>query len=782
MFTRLGNFAVRRRGVALLLAASAVAVAAVLGPGVIDRLAGSGFDDPDADSVAARAELDRIFDTGFPDLVFLLTGAGAPNAGVVDRERVRDAGLRFTEEIAAIGGTDDVVSYWSSGNDPALRSVDERRALLLLRLPGDENDPAREELSIRLTEEFTDARRGPLNVHIAGRDAVFEHIAAIAEDDLTRAELIAVPLTLMLLLIVFRSVIAALIPAVVGVATLFGALLVLFVITVFTDVSIFAINLVTTLGLGLAIDYSLLVVNRFREERTAGLPVDAAVVRTVRTAGRTVAFSGLTVAVSLSALLVFPIYFLRSFAYAGIGVVVFALLMSLVAVPAALSLLGDRLDALPIGKRRARRHGISVWREQADKVVDRPWRYLIGGTIVLVGLAAPFALVQWNEADHRTLPAGDRIRRTTELVGSEFASSEANAFPVVAVGGADPGAVTAHAIALSQLDGVTRVDTATGSFREGASVTPADDATRARFLSEADDAAWFSVVPSVEPITPAGERLVETVRSLDAPFDRTLVGGGAAAFVDTKAAILDNLPLAAGLLVGATFVLLFLLFGSLLVPLKAIVLNVLSLGATFGLVVVVFQEGAGAGFLEVTATGGTDLSTVVLIFGIAFGLSMDYEVFLLSRIKEEYDRDGHNADAIVEGVDRTGPIITAAALLLTVTFLATATSSLAFVKMFGLGLAVAVITDAFLVRITVVPALMTLAGRWNWWAPAPLRRLHDRWGIPEGDTGVIVGRRDDVIDLTQPSPARVEIDLRDGDPADDEDAPLFAGFDPDTDR
>lgn len=772
MFTRLGNFAVRRRGLALVLTSIALVIAAVLGPGVIDRLAGSGFDDPDADSVAARAELDRIFDTGFADLVFLMTGPGAANAGVVDRERIRDAGLDFTDEIAAIEGTDDVVSYWSAGNDPALRSNDERRALLLLRLPGDENDPAREALSIQLTEDFTEARRGPLTIQIAGRDAVFEHIAAIAEDDLTTAEMLAIPLTLVLLLVVFRSVVAALVPAVVGVATLLGALLVLYVITAFTDVSIFAINLVTTLGLGLAIDYSLLIVNRFREERDAGLAVDAAVRRTVRTAGRTVAFSGLTVAVSLSALLIFPIYFLRSFAYAGIGVIIFALLMSLVAVPATLSLLGHRLEALPIGKRRARRHGISIWREQADKVVDHPWRYLLGGTIVLVALAAPFAAVQWNEADHRTLPANDPIRRTTELIGAAFAANEANAFPVVAQGGAEPGAVTTHALALSQLDGVARVDTATGSFTDGASIEPADDATRDRFLSETDDAAWFSVVPAIEPISAAGERLIADIRSMDTPFTSTLVGGNSAAFVDTKAAILDNLPLAALLLVGATYVLLFLLFGSLLVPLKAIVLNVLSLGATFGLLVVVFQEGAGAGFLEVTATGGTDLSTVVLIFGIAFGLSMDYEVFLLSRIKEEYDRSGHNKDAIVEGIDRTGPIITAAALLLTVTFLATATSSLAFVKMFGLGLAVAVITDAFLVRITVVPALMALAGRWNWWAPGPLRRLHDRWGIPERDADLVIDLRDpEVIDLTKPSPARVDVAPREPD-----EEGLFAGF------
>ncbi|MDW3219581.1 MAG: MMPL family transporter [Acidimicrobiales bacterium] len=780
MFTRLGNFAVRRRGVALTLTTIVLVIAAMLGPGVIDRLAGSGFDDPDADSVAARAELDRIFDTGFPDLVFLMeTNVGTPNSGVVDRAVMRDAGLAFTEEIAAIDGTDDVVSYWSTG-DPALRSIDERSALLLLRLPGDENDPAREELSIRLVEDYARVQRGPLAIRIAGRDAVFEHIGSIAESDLTRAELIAIPLTLLLLMVVFRTVVAALVPALVGIATLLGALLVLYLITAFTDVSIFAINLVTTLGLGLAIDYSLLVVSRFREERAAGYTVDTAVRRTVRTAGRTVAFSGLTVAVSLSALLIFPIYFLRSFAYAGIGVVAFALLMSLIAVPAALSLLGDRIESLTVRRRPRKRHVISIWRERADLVVDHPWRYLLGGTAILVALAAPFALVEWGEADHRTLPADDAIRRTTEQILNQFDSSEANAIPMLALGNVDNAAVTAHALAVSQLPGVTRVDSATGSFTAGAAVVPADDGARDRFLRESEDATWFNIVPSVDPISAAGERLVTDLRTLDTPFAETLVGGGAASFVDTKAAILDNLPLAAALLFGSTYVLLFLTFGSLLVPLKAIVLNILSLGATFGMLVVVFQEGVGAGFLGVTAAGTTDLSTVVLIFGIAFGLSMDYEVFLLSRIKEEYDASGHPQDSVVEGIDRTGPIISAAALLLTVTFLATATSSLAFVKMFGLGLAVAVVTDAFLVRITVVPALMTLAGKWNWWAPGPLRRLHDRWGIPDSDTGVVIDLRDDeaMIDLTRPSPSRVDLDLRETEP---ETEPLFAAFPRDDD-
>jgi RND superfamily putative drug exporter len=756
VFTRLGNLAVRRRGLLLVTSLLVVAVSVVLGPGVIDRLAGSGFDDPDSDSVAARQELDARFDTGFTDAAFLLTVRDADQGtDAVDRaDAVRD-GLAFTEEIAALAGTDDVVSYWSAGSPIALRSDDGRSALLLLRFPGDADDPVREELSIRLTEEFVQVQRGSLDVRIGGRDPSFERIGMTAQSDLAMAEIIAVPLTLLLLVIVFRSVVAALVPALVGVATMVGALLVLFLVTQFTDVSIFSINLVTNLGLGLAIDYTLLVVTRFREERANCLDVDAAVIATVRTAGRTVAFSGLTVAVSLSALLVFPIYFLRSFAYAGIGVILFAVLLSVVVVPAVLSLLGDRLEAGAIRRRPARLHGISMWRAQADRVVDHPWRYLVVGTVALAALAAPFLGVQWGESDHRSLPPGDPIRETTEQMTESFSSAEANAFPVVAIGGVSPGAITDYALAISQLDGVARVDTANGAFRAGASIDPADDATETRFLRA--EATWFNVVPEVEPISAAGERLVTQLRAADSPFDRLLVGGATAAFIDTKAAIIDNLALAAVLLFGATFVLLFLMFGSVLVPLKAIALNLLSLGATFGVMVVVFQDGLGDSLLGFTATGFTDISTPVLIFGIAFGLSMDYEVFLLSRIKEEYDRCGHNDDAIVEGIDRTGPLVSAAAILLTVTFLATATSSLSFLKLFGLGLAVAVLVDAFVVRITIVPALMAVAGRSNWWAPAPLRRLHDRWGVHEYDDSV-------VIDLTD-SALTEEIDLRDPAPA-----------------
>jgi RND superfamily putative drug exporter len=750
VFNRLGSLVVRRRRTVLAGTALLLVVAVVLGVGVIDRLSGAGFDDPASESVAARAELDRIFDTGFPDAAFLVSVSGAaPEVDAVDRGGVELAGIAFAEELAAIPGVDDVVSYWTADRAPELRTEDGRRAMVLVRLPGGANDPGREAVAQQLLADYDGVQRGPLTIGVGGRDPGFEQVGIHAEKDLATAEIIAIPLTLLLLLFVFRSIVAALIPALVGISTVAGALLVLFIITAFTDVSVFAINLVTTLGLGLAIDYSLLVVSRFREELDNGLAVDDAVRKTINTAGRTITFSGLTVAVSLSALLVFPIYFLRSFAYAGIGVIAFALLLSLVAVPAVLSILGHRINRGMLRRASKRRHGISIWREQADKVVDRPWRYLILGVIGLTLLAVPFLGVKWGESDHRALPADDPVRLTTETLTSEFETAEFNAFPVLARGSVDAGGVTAHAITLSQLDHVSRVDAGTGSFIDGAAIVPADDATRERFLRPDD--AWFNVVIEVEPISPQAETLVHEIRGMDTPFDQILVGGGTASLIDTKAAVFDNLALAAALLFGATYVLLFMMFGSLLVPLKAIALNLLSLGATFGMMVVVFQSGAGESVLNFTSTGLTDISTPILIFGIAFGLSMDYEVFLLSRIKEEFDLSGHNEDSIVEGIDNTGAIITAAALILSITFMATITSGLTFIKLFGLGLTVAVLVDAFIVRVTIVPALMSVAGSWNWWAPKPLRRFHDRWGLTEGDTDEVIDLTDSVIDLREPT-------------------------------
>jgi RND superfamily putative drug exporter len=728
MFTRLGQLIVRRRRTVLVATLLGLVVAVVVGAGVFSALTNGGFDDPRSESTRAIETLDEEFDTGSADLVAIVTASG----GDVDADDVVAAGSALTAELAAIEGTDDVASYWSLGAPAPLRSTEGDRALVLMRFPGAEEDPERIATIETIIDEYSGLQRDGITVGLAGTEPVFAAIGETIKGDLARAEMIAVPLTLLLLLFVFGGLVAAGLPVLVGAVSVFGAFMVLWTVTLFTNVSIFSINLVTALGLGLAIDYSLFIVSRFREERARGRSVDDAVIRTVETAGRTVAFSAITVAISLSALLIFPLYFLRSFAYGGIGVLVVAMLISVVSLPALLAVLGPRVDSLRLFHRRDVHVGEGFWHRLATGVMRRPGMVAIAGVTVLVALGLPFLNVEWGVPDDRVLPASAEVRQQSDILRNEFDSSEGDAFAIVATGGTDDASIAAFASEVSRVDGVARVDSAVGRFVDGANVVT--DPSLVQFASRSSasgDATWFNVVPEVEPISVEAEEMVSVLRSIDAPFDETLVGGASAALVDSKSAIFSLVPIAAVIIVVATFALLFLMFGSLLVPVKAIVLNVLSLTATFGLMVWVFQEGNGADLLGFTPTGLTDISMPILMFCVAFGLSMDYEVFLLSRIKEEYDLTGDNDLAVAVGLEKTGRLVTAAALLLSITFFAFATSGVTFIKLFGLGLAVAVLVDAFIVRSTLVPALMKLAGDWNWWAPAPLRRLHDRFGISE---------------------------------------------------
>ncbi len=729
MFTTLGKFVVRRRKRVLLFSVIGLIVAAALGGAVFDRLSTGGFEDPSTESVAARQLLDQQFDAGAPNVVFLLSTDGS-----VDSPEVATAGLAFTAELAARPDLANVVSYWSLGQAPPLRSIDGDKALVLARIPGaPDTNPEWDATVAAMSEEYV-GTYGGLDVELGGVAEIFERVGTTIEKDLKRAEAAAIPITLVLLIGVFGGIVAALLPVAVGIMAILGAFVVLYLVTGVTDVSIFSINLVTALGLGLAIDYSLFVVSRFREELARGLSSDAAVVRTVETAGRTVAFSGLTVAVSLSALFVFPLYFLRSFAYAGIGVLLVAMVAATVTLPAILALLGERVNRWQVfGRRKGVRRqvdGEGFWHRVAVFVMARPLPIAGAVIVLLLALGLPFLNVEWGANDHRVLPEGDPAREVSETIRAEFDSNESGAFPVVVRGEVSDEAVAAQAIALSQLADVVRVDSAVGRFVDGVQIAPVDPTIAGM---RTVGAAWFNVVPGVETISPEAEALVAATRAMDTSFDELLVGGQAAESVDSKAAIFARVPLAAAIIAASTFVLLFLMFGSLLVPLKAIVLNLLSLTATFGAMVWVFQQGNGAGLLDFTATGMTDVTTPILMFCIAFGLSMDYEVFLLSRIKEEFDRTGDNDRAVALGLERTGRIVTAAAVLLAVTFLAFGTSQITFIKLFGLGLAMAVLMDATIVRATLVPALMKLAGGANWWAPAPLRAVHDRFGLSEAD-------------------------------------------------
>jgi RND superfamily putative drug exporter len=737
MLGRLGHFTVRRRRWVLAGTLIGFLAAGALGGGVFDRLSGGGFSDPAAESSLGADRLDDVFGAGDPNVVLLVTAKD----GSVDDASVAAEGVSLTEELLAEPAVDQAFSYWTLGSAPPLRSGDGSQALVLARVAGDEDevDEVIEELAPRYTRDGD-----LLSVDVGGQAKVFRQVSTQVESDLVRAETITFPIVLILLILVFGSVVAAGLPLAVAAISVVGTLLVLFLLTLVTDVSIFSINLTTALGIGLGIDYSLFIVSRFREEMQAGLPPHDAVVRTVETAGRTVLFSGLTVAISLSALLVFPMYFLRSFAYAGIAVVALACFGALVFLPSLLAAIGPRVDRWTLIRRRPRAVGDGAWHRIATFVMRRPWPIAIAVVGVLLLLGTPFLGARFGLPDDRVLPEDASSRQVQDQIRENFTSREASALSVIAAGAGPAGAtrdaeVDRYAAALSAIEGVARVDASTGSYQDGRKVFSPTDAS-GRFAGE--EGTWLSLVPSVEPISAEGEQLVADVRSAAAPFE-TVVAGPSAELVDTKAGITSRLPLAAAIIAIVTFVLLFLMTGSVLVPLKAIVLNLLSLTATFGAMVWIFQDGNLSSLLDFTATGTLDTSMPILMFCIAFGLSMDYEVFLLSRIKEEYDRHGDNTASVAMGLERTGRIVTAAAALLSVVFIAFATSGITFIKMFGVGMALAVIMDATLIRAALVPAFMRLAGSANWWAPGPLRRLHDRIGLRETvDEPVVVDIRE----------------------------------------
>ena len=746
MFSRLGRFTVRHRKVLLVVSGLAVVVSAMYGSTVADRLTAGGFEDPEAESSRAADMLEEQFGVEDPNLVLLVTA----DAGTVDDDSVSEAGTALTDELASEPDMRNVVSYWSLGNLESLRSSDGSQALVLGTIEGDDDEV--EARVVEIAAEFGRDRQG-IDVGVGGFAEVFREVGEQIEEDATKAELIAFPITLLLLVLVFGSVVAAGLPLAVGVIAVIGTLAVLQGLTAFTDVSIYSLNLTTAMGLGLAIDYSLFIVSRFREEMRRGLAPHDAVVRSVETAGKTVVFSAVTVAVSLSALLVFPLVFLRSFAYAGVAVALVAAVGSVVTLPALLAVLGTKVDALVLWRHSPKAVGEGFWHRLAMFVMRRPIPVATIVIAVLLFLGAPFLHVAFGLPDDRVLPADAASRQVNDQLRENFDTSESLTLSVVAseTASASDETVDAYAAALSSIDGVARVDARTGSYAAGAQVSPPSPLSL-RFVGE--NATWLSVVPAsdVEANSLEGESLARAVRDEPAPFD-VVVGGNSAELVDVKESLFSRMPLAAALIAVATFALLFLMFGGLLVPLKALVINLLSLTATFGAMVWIFQDGHLSGPLDFTATGTLDTTTPILMFCIAWGLSMDYEVFLLSRIKEEYDRTGDNTTAVAMGLERTGRIVTAAALLISIVMLAFATSSVTFIKLFGLGLALAVLMDAFVIRGTLVPALMRLAGRANWWAPTPLRRVYERFGPSEVSDDARLGA---VSEADEPhEPARV---------------------------
>jgi RND superfamily putative drug exporter len=742
VFARLARFLIHHRRPVLLASGVFFVVSGALGGTVADYLSRGGFDDPHAESVTARRRLEREFGAGLPAYILVVT----PTAGDVDDPAVADRARRLTGDLAREPGVADAISWWTTGA-PDLRG-EGNRALVVAFLTGSDDQLVR--TAARLNGRYVIDDDPLLTTRSAGWAAMFDEVGTRVEKDLKISEAISLPIVLALLVVIFGGLVAAGVPLGMGLLAIVGTFLVLRTLAALTEVAVYSLSIATALGLGLAIDYGLLLLSRYREEFDAGRAHEDAIVAAVTTAGRTILFSGLTVAVSISALLIFPVAFLRSFAYAGYGVLAVAVSGALLVMPAALAALGAERVA---GRRRRRSDGPGFWYRAARRVMGRAVPVTVAIVAVLLVLGLPMLDASFGLTDHRMLPEGSRTRQTEELIDAEFAADAGAVIPVVARttgrGGAGAGRadIDAYATTLSGLTGVARVDAATGTYAGGRRIAEPGRAS-ARFT--AGEATWLAVTAGVEPVSADGERLVKAIRAAPSPLTDIGVTGPAAALVDTKHSIGNRLPLALAWMVLATFVLLFLSLGSVLVSAKAVVLNFLSLTATFGITVWIFQQGHLAGPLHFTATGTTELNSVLLLFCIAFGLSMDYEVFLLSRIMEEHHRGADNTEAVARGLDRTGPVVTAAAFLMAIVFGALLTSGLTFLKQYALGLTIAVLLDAFVIRATLVPAVMQLAGDANWWAPRPLRRLHTAVGLGEMTAPPPGGAPSEPVSSTQP--------------------------------
>jgi putative drug exporter of the RND superfamily len=713
---RVARLATRHGRWVLLVAALGVVLAAVVGAGVVPRLSSLGFTDPDAESRSAGKALARDFKTADPGIIVLLTA----RRGTLTSPAAAQVGAEATAVLTSDPGLVLVRSPWTSPA-PELRSRDGRRAVLLASASGHEDDQA---ATVRRVADAM-PRAPAVSITIGGPTVGNIEARERTVVDLHRAELVAVPVTLVLLVLAFSGVVAAALPLVIGAMAVSGTLLVLRLLVEVTQVSVFALNLTSALGLGLGIDYALFLVSRFRDERHRGLDVEEALTVTLRTAGRTVAFSAATIAVSLSALMLFPEYFLRSFGYAGTAVVAVAAVAALVVLPAMLAVSDRVLDrlALPFGP-RSMTEGGRGWRLVATWVMRRPWTVAGSVLALLAVVCLPFASATFGLPDDRVLPAWAASRQVGDALRSDFTSALNAPVDVVADTGEVPAAddVASYAAELSRLPGVTQVDASTGTYVHGASAAPPGPASA---LFTSPTGTWFRVLLTGDPYMPQAEQVVERIREGDGPFP-VRVTGLTAQSLDTVTSIRERLPEALLLVAAVTVVALFLMTGSVVVPLKALLLSAVSLSATYGVAVWVFQEGHLASLLGVTATGRLDISVVLMVSLLSFGLSVDYEVFLLSRIKEEYDRSGDTAAAVVLGLQQTGRIVTTAAVLFAFVFLSVATSQLSLLKVLGLGTAVAVIVDATLIRALLLPSLMRLMGSFNWWSPAPLRWLHAR--------------------------------------------------------
>lgn len=716
-FARLGYLVARYRWQVLIGYVAAALVFGVVGVQVFGAMKTEGFVDPGGEAARAAAYLSEEFGAEDPTAVLVIQTE-------TDVDAEAEAATLLLDRIAGTPGVDRVVSYWSTGA-PQLRSEDGRTAQAFIY---SDSDASQESVTTSIVETYA-GQQGNLFVYAFGGEVIGNAFNEVISADLARAESIAVPLTVILLIFVLGSVVAAGLPFLVAMGTILGSFLVLYLISLFTDVSIFSLNLVTGLGLALGIDYALLIINRFREELAAGRLVPDAIAATVNSAGKTVFVSGITVAVALSALLIFPQYFLRSFGYAGISVSLLAVLGGLTAIPALLAILGPRVNKLKVRRGDLAPKDDGAWATLARFVMRRPWPVLIAAVAILLVLAAPALGAVFGQVDERALPADHPVAQAGNVLREDFPGYENSPYNVVLIDAGSSSEVRAYAEQLSQLPGVERVTTPAEIISQGEVIAPNPEPTT--WVAGAN--VRIAAVGDVPPIDPAGEALLAQIREVPAPASQVLVGGVAADWADATASILDRFWIVLVWLALATFVILFLYTGSVLIPIKAFLLNLLSLSAALGVLVWVFQDGRLTWLTgDYTVTGTIDMSTLVLVGVIAFALSMDYELFMLSRITEEHAAGRDTADAVAFGLQRTGRIVSAAAILIAIVFAAFMSSGATNIKQLGLGVTVAILLDATIVRALLVPAFMRIAGQANWWAPPWLRRIHDRVGLQEG--------------------------------------------------
>ncbi len=714
-----------RRVVAV--AALLMAAAAVVGLPVAASLTAGGFQDPESQSARATQILRDTFGRGDLQLVFTVADPRGTQSAAAQA-----VGRQIVDRVAHDRNVVDVMSPWTSPHAvDSLVSADGASALIIAELSGGEEAAPRH--AQRLADEVSAAvsPRDGVIVLAGGSAMVYAQINSQTQRDVVLMEAIALPLSFMVLVWVFKGLFAAALPVAIGALAIVGSMAVLRMVALWADVSIFALNLTTALGLALAIDYTLLIVSRFRDEIAGGADRDQALITTMMTAGHTVLYSATTVALCMAAMVLFPMYFLKSFAYAGVATVALCAAAAIVVTPAAIVLLGKRLDSLDVRHVLGHRNnpGRSVrqgfWYRTTAWVSHRAVAVALSGTVLLTGLGLPFLGVSWGLPDERVLPQTASSHQVGDIMRSNFADNSQAAVTVVVP---DAEGVTStnfddYALAASRIPDVSVVSSPTGTFVDGRRVGPPSGAAAveggAAYLTVGSTAALFSA---------ASEQQLDRLDELAGPGGRSVeMTGIAPVNRDSVEAITTRLPLVLGAIAAITFVLLFLLTGSVVVPIKSLVLNLLSLTAAFGALVWVFQDGH-LGAFGTTPTGTLVANMPVLLFCIAFGLSMDYEVFIVARIREFWLASGRtrsdNEESVVRGLARTGRVVTAAALIMSISFSALIAAEVSFMRMFGLGLTLAVLIDATLVRMILLPAYMQVLGPWNWWAPSPLARLH----------------------------------------------------------